>query len=285
MGLKDLALDVDEINSIIRILVLLSVKKNCECDIEVLKHKIEKFIDCPRCVDRKEFEETLNELLAKGLIERKGGKISLTERGHYISEELKNVLFKDEPVLEVVAGLTDGSITALIVTLSTFLAGLSSSLTIFTATLTLSAVAITNFSSFILGGKTEDLADLISLKKLMEYSTEGIEDSVERNKSLILLRRLFDVLKKEINKSNIYSAFICSLTTFLSGIIPIALFLLIPPPFGIIASLIFVGITIGVFLVRYRSKKMNIRWWITLMETLSLVIISVIVSLLLGGIT
>ncbi|MEM3486466.1 MAG: hypothetical protein QXI12_12700, partial [Candidatus Methanomethyliaceae archaeon] len=246
---------------------------------------IEHFIGCPRCVEPEEFEHALNELAAEGLIKRSGEKIALTDRGHYLSDEMKNLLFKDEPVLEVVAGLTDGSITALIVTLSTFLAGLSSSLTIFAAALTLSAVSLTNFSSFILGGKTEDLADLISLKNLMEYSINGIKDGEERDKSLVLLKRLFTVLKKEISKSNLYSAFLCGLTTFISGIIPIALFVSIPPPFGILASLIFVGIVIGVFLARYRSKKMNVRWRVTLVETVALVIISVVISLLVGGIT
>ncbi|MDH5811107.1 MAG: hypothetical protein QXM93_02245 [Candidatus Methanomethyliaceae archaeon] len=280
-----MAFEVSEIRDIIRILVLLSVKKGCECEREPLRHKIEHFIGCPRCVEPEEFEHALNELAAEGLIKRSGEKIALTDRGHYLSDEMKNLLFKDEPVLEVVAGLTDGSITALIVTLSTFLAGLSSSLTIFAAALTLSAVSLTNFSSFILGGKTEDLADLISLKNLMEYSINGIKDGEERDKSLVLLKRLFTVLKKEISKSNLYSAFLCGLTTFISGIIPIALFVSIPPPFGILASLIFVGIVIGVFLARYRSKKMNVRWRVTLVETVALVIISVVISLLVGGIT
>jgi VIT1/CCC1 family predicted Fe2+/Mn2+ transporter len=214
-----------------------------------------------------------------------GERISLTDKGLLLSEEMKNPLFKDEPVLEVVAGLTDGSITALIVTLSTFLAGLSSSLTVFTAALTLSAVSLTNFSSFILGGKTEDLADLISLKNLMEYSVNGIRDGEERDRSLILLKSLFTVLKKEISRSNLYSAVLCGLTTFISGILPIALFVLIPPPFGILASLAFVGIVVGVFLARYRSKKMKVRWRVTLIETVALVIISVVISLLVGGIT
>lgn len=280
-----MAFDVSEIRDIIRILVLLSVKKGCECESETLRHKIERFIGCPKCLEREEFEHSLMELSAEGLIKREGEKIILTEKGHRLSEEMKNLLFKDEPVLEVVAGLTDGSITALIVILSTFLAGLSSSMTIFAAALTLSAVSLTNFSSFILGGKTEDLADLISLKNLMEYSINGIRDGEVRDKSLTILKNLFMVLKREISKSNLYSAVLCGLTTFISGIVPITLFVVIPPPFGIPASLIFVGIVVGVFLARYRSKKMKVQWRVTLVETLALVIISVVISLLVGGIT
>ncbi|NHV60763.1 MAG: hypothetical protein HA492_05120 [Candidatus Verstraetearchaeota archaeon] len=283
MGLLYLTFEVGETRDIIRILVLLSVKKGCECEPEPLRKRIEHFIGCPRCVEPEEFENTLNELSEDGLINRSDGKIALTEKGYRLSEELKNLLFKDEPVLEVVAGLTDGSITALIVTLSTFLAGLSSSMTVFTAALTLSAVSMTNFSSFILGGKTEDLADLISLKNLMEYSVNGIEDGEERDKSLILLKSLFAVLKKEISRSNLFSAVLCAVTTFLSGIVPISLFVLIPPPFGIIASLVFVGIVVGIFLARYRSKKMKVRWRVTLVETVALVIISVAIALLIGG--
>jgi DNA-binding HxlR family transcriptional regulator len=283
LGLLYLTFEVGETRDIIRTLVLLSVKKGCECETEPLRKRIEHYIGCPGCVEPEEFENTLNELSEDGLINRSDGKIALTEKGYRLSEELKNLLFKDEPVLEVVAGLTDGSITALIVTLSTFLAGLSSSLTVFTAALTLSAVSMTNFSSFILGGKTEDLADLISLKNLMEYSVNGIEDGEERDKSLILLKSLFAVLKKEISRSNLFSAVLCGVTTFLSGIIPISLFVLIPPPFGIIASLVFVGIVVGIFLARYRSKKMKVRWRVTLVETVALVIISVAVALLIGG--
>ena len=59
--------------------------------------------------------------------------------------------------MEVVAGLVDGSITSLVVILSAFIATFTATsifhdvkTVIFTAFLTLSAVAITNFSSFLL---------------------------------------------------------------------------------------------------------------------------------------
>jgi hypothetical protein len=52
---------------------------------------------------------------------------------------------KKEPIIEVVAGLVDGSITGLTVTLSAFIAGLTLKVAAFAAFLTLSLIAITNF--------------------------------------------------------------------------------------------------------------------------------------------
>lgn len=67
----------------------------------------------------------------------------------------------------------------------------------FAAFLTLTAVAITNFSSFLLGGITGDLADMITLQNLMNYSLEDIPDKKERGKSLILVEQLFLVLHRK----------------------------------------------------------------------------------------
>ncbi|MGQ9760010.1 MAG: hypothetical protein ACUVQ5_05540 [Candidatus Methanomethylicaceae archaeon] len=280
-----MAFEISEIHDIIKVLILINVKKGCEFDRQTMRSQIERFLGCHTCIGREDFEQTLEDLSREGLIESRENKILLTEKGNLLSEGFKNLLFKDEPVLEVVAGLTDGSITSLIVTLSSFLTGLASSITYLAAALTLSAVSLTNFSSFILGSKTEDLADLISLRNLMEYGLNGINDGKERDRSLTLLKDLFRVLKDEISRSNLYSAVLCGLTTFISGLAPIALFLLIPQPFGIIASLTFVGIVVGAFLARYRSKKMDVRWRVTLLETFSLIAISVFISLLIGGTT
>lgn len=277
-----MAFEISEVQDILRILVLINVKKGCICDQQTMRKHIERFLGCHTCIRPEDFDRTLEDLSKEGLIERRGDKISLTEKGILLSEEFKNLLFKDEPVLEVVAGLTDGSITSLIITLSSFLASLTSSVTILAAALTLSAVSLTNFSSFILGGKTEDLADLISLKNLMMYGLNGISDGKERDRSLTLLQELFKVLKREISRSNLYSAALCGFTTFISGVIPIALFLFIPQPLGLITSLTFVGIVVGVFLARYRSKKMGIKWRITFLETFALIAISVIISLIIG---
>jgi hypothetical protein len=194
--------------------------------------------------------------------------------------------------MEIVAGLVDGSITSLVVIISAFLATLSSSSTflsnpktvVFAAFLTLSAVAITNFSSFLLGGITEDLADIMTLQNLMNYTLSDIPDKKERDKSLLLVQKLFNVLGKQIHRSNIYGALISGTTTFLAGIIPITTYLVLPIYYNIVVSLVEVIIIAGVFLVRYRSKKTRVNWKITLAETIAIVIIATVVSIVLGSI-
>jgi hypothetical protein len=193
--------------------------------------------------------------------------------------------------MEVVAGLVDGSVTSLVVILSAFIATLTTTSTflsntaavIFAAFLTLSAVAITNFSSFLLGGITEDLADIMTLQNLMNYSLSDIPDKKERDKSLLLVQKLFTLLSKEIHRSNVYAAIICGTTTFVAGIIPIAAYLLLPPIINIVTSLVLVTTIVGVFLVRYRSKKTRVNWKVTLAETFAIVVIATIASLILGA--
>ena len=179
--------------------------------------------------------------------------------------------------MEVVAGLVDGSITSLVVILSAFIATLTASTTffgnpktiVFAAFLTLSAVAVTNFSSFLLGGITEDLADIMTLQNLMNYSLSDIPDKKERDKSLLLVQKLFTLLGKQIHRSNIYGAIISGTTTFLAGIIPIATYLALPSYYNIVVSLLEVGVISGVFLARYRSKKTRVNWKITFAETIA----------------
>ena len=78
------------------------------------------------------------------------------------------------------------------------------------------------------------------------------------------------------------AAIISGTTTFLAGIIPIATYLVLPPYYNIVVSLIEVSVISGVFLARYRSKKTRVNWKITLAETIAIVIIATVVSLLLG---
>ncbi len=190
------------------------------------------------------------------------------------------------------AGLVDGSITSLVVILSAFLATLTANTTflgnpktvVFAALLTLSAVAVTNFSSFLLGGITEDLADIMTLQNLMNYSLSDIPDKKERDKSLLLVQKLFTLLGKQIHRSNLYGAIISGTTTFLAGIVPIATYLVLPLYYNIFVSLIEVTVISGVFLARYRSKKTRVNWRVTLAETIVIVIIATVVSLLLGAI-
>jgi VIT1/CCC1 family predicted Fe2+/Mn2+ transporter len=201
-----------------------------------------------------------------------------------LGREWESLLLKKEPILEIVAGLVDGSITGIVVILSAFIAALSTSTAVFAAFLTLSAVAITNFSSFLLGGITEDLADIMTLQNLMNYSLSDIPDKTERARSLLLVKRLFTVLDKEIHRSNLYAAIICGTTTFFAGSIPIVIYIFLTRPFNIIVSLSVVAAIVGVFLVRYRSKKTRVHWKVTLAETLVIVAIATVASLVLGGI-
>ncbi len=231
-----------------------------------------------------DIDETLKEMSEEGLVINENGKLKLTEKGAQLGQEWRNLLLKREPILEVVAGLTDGSITGLVAILSAFLAGLATNMAAFAAVLSLSAVAITNFSSFLMGGKTEDIADLITLKALMDHSLSDIPDKAERDKSLKLVKQLFIILRKEINTSNLYAALICSTTTFLAGIMPIIAYLALPEPLDIILSLGLVCIIVGIFLVRYRSGRTKVHWRITLMETIAIIVIAVIASLIIGSI-
>jgi hypothetical protein len=221
---------------------------------------------------------------SEGLITQHDSTVQLTKQGVKLSKEWESLLLKKEPILEVVAGLVDGSITGIVVIISAFIAALTVKAAIFAAFLTLSAVAITNFSSFLLGGITEDMADILTLQNLMSYSLSDIPDKKERDKSLLLVNKLFTLLDKEIHRSNLYAAVICSTTTFIAGSIPIITYIALVPPLNFILSLAEVGVIVGVFLVRYRSKKTRVNWKITFFETIAIVIIATVASVIIGGI-
>ncbi len=239
-----------------------------------------------------ELDRALKEMSIEGLLVENDDTVQLTSQGQKLGKEWESLLLKKEPIMEVVAGLVDGSITSLVVILSAFIAKLTSNTTfwvnektvIFAALLTLSVVAITNFSSFLLGGITEDLADIMTLQNLMNYSLSDIPDKKERDKYLLLVQKLFTLLGKQIHRSNLYGAIISGTTTFLAGIIPIATYLSLPSYYNIVVSLLEVGVISGVFLARYRSKKTRVNWKITLAETIAIVIIATVVSLLLGAV-
>jgi len=249
----------------------------------VLKGRIDKVCTKYVCVETSDVDKALQEMTTEGLILVHDETVQLTEQGAKLGKEWRSLLLKKEPIIEVVAGLTDGSITGLVVVLSAFIAGLSLGTATFAALLTLAAVAITNFSSFLLGGITEDLADMLTLQTLIHYSVSDIPDVAERDKSLMLVKELFALLHKEISRANLYAAIICGTTTYMAGSIPIMFFLLLPQPLDIIVSLSVVGFIIGVFLVRYRSQRTKVHWKITLFETIAIVAIAVIASLIVGS--
>lgn len=286
-----MAFEIQELPDVIRVIVLLNLSKGAKIKKSTLKGKIDRVCVSYTCVDMSELDKALKEMSNEGLIREDGEYVQLTTQGQKLGKEWESLLLKKEPIMEVVAGLVDGSVTSLVVILSAFIATLTTTSTflnnqaaiVFAAFLTLSAVAITNFSSFLLGGITEDLADIMTLQTLMNYSLSDIPDKKERDKSLILVTKLFTLLGKEIHRSNLYAAIICGTTTFVAGIIPIAAYLWLPPIINIVVSLALVVTIVGVFLVRYRSKKTRVNWKITLAETLAIVIIATVASLILGA--
>ena len=285
-----MAFEIQELHDVIRIIVLLNLSKGTKIKKSTLKTRIDHVCATYACIETSELDKTLKEMATEGLITEKDDSVQLTAQGQRLGKEWESLLLKKEPIMEVVAGLVDGSITSLVVTLSAFIATFTASsifhdlrTVIFTAFLTLSAVAITNFSSFLLGGITEDLADIMTLQNLMNYSLSDIPDKKERDKSLMLVQKLFTLLGKQIHRSNLYAAVICGTTTFIAGIIPIATYLVLPPVYNIVVSLIVVMAIVGIFLARYRSKKTRVNWKITLAETLVIVVIATVASLILGA--
>jgi DNA-binding PadR family transcriptional regulator len=279
-----LAFEIQDLPDLIRVIVLLDLSKRTTLEKPILKHEIDKVCSGFACVEMSDIDKALNDMASEGLVRYSGNTVQLTEQGIKLGKEWQSLLLKKEPIIEVVAGLVDGSITGLVVILSAFIAGLTFKAAAFAALLTLGAVAITNFSSFLLGGITEDLADMLTLQNLMNYSLSNIADRKERDKSLMLVKRLFTVLHKEISRANIIAAITCGTTTFLAGIIPIAAYLMLPRPYDMILSLAIVATIVGVFLVRYRSKRTKVHWKITLLETVVIIVLASVVSLLIGGI-
>jgi len=277
-----LSFEVQELHDLIKIITLIRLGDGRSLEKNTLKRRIEKACTGYVCIDIKDVERALEELSSEGLVDSQSGRIKPTEKGLRIGKEWQNLLLASEPIMETIAGLTDGSITGLVVILSTILAGLTATAATFAAILSLASVAITNFSSFLLGGKTEDIADLLTLRNLIYYSLSDIPDKIERDKSLKLAESLFVILRRERGRTNYLSAFLCSTSTFLAGIIPIIAFLTIPAPLGAIISLAIVAAVVLFFVVRYRSQKTKIHWKITLIETAAIITVAVLASLLIG---
>jgi VIT1/CCC1 family predicted Fe2+/Mn2+ transporter len=125
---------------------------------------------------------------------------------------------------------------------------------------------------------------MITLQTLMNYSLSDIPDKLEREKSLTLVKHLFAVLHKDINRSNLFAAVICGTTSFIAGVVPILVYFTLPRPLNVFLSLAIVATVAGFFLVRYRSRRSKVHWKITLLETAVIVTIAVIASLLIGAI-
>ncbi len=281
-----MAFEIQGLTDVIKVIVLLRIRRGTRVKKALLKDRIDRRYARFVRIEMQDLDRALQELASEGLIIADGEMVQLSEQGTNLARQWRGLLLKREPILEVVAGLADGSVTALVVILSSLMAGLAITTTRFAGLLTTATVSITNFSSFLLGGITADLANIMTLQTLMNYSLSDIPDKKERERSLILVKRLFAILHREVNRSNIYAAVTCGITTFLAGIIPITVYLALAGPLGIITSLGIVVAVVGIFLVRYRSEKARIDWKMTLLQTVIVVVIAVIASLLLarGGI-
>lgn len=277
-----MSFEVQELSDVIKVFVLLNLKRKIRIRKDLIKKRIDEVCAEDVCVDVSDLDKALKEMVSEGLIVEDGDYIRPTPQGLKLGKEWRNLLLKREPILEVVAGLVDGSIAGLVVVLSVFMSGLLAKVVTFAALLTLVAVAITNFSSFLLGGITEDLADIRSLQILMKFSLSDIPDKDERNKSLMLVKRLFMLLHREVRLSNLYAASICGVTTFLAGGVPVLTYIVLPEPVNLITALAIVGV-MNAYLIVYRSKKSRINWKKILLETLLIVVAATVASLLLGN--
>ena len=117
-----------------------------------------------------DLEKTLAQMASEALTIKDDEQVQLTEQDVKLGKEVVKPSSAERTWLEVVAGLLDGSIISLVVVLSVFIAGLAFKTAAFAAFLTLASVAITNFSSFLLGGIVANDADIVTLQTLMNYS-------------------------------------------------------------------------------------------------------------------
>ena len=198
-----MAFEIQELPDVIRVIVLLNLSKGAKIKKTALKARVDRICVNYACIELHELDKALKEMSIEGLIIEKDDYVQLTAQGQKLGKEWESLLLKKEPIMEIVAGLVDGAVTSLVVILSAFIATLTGATTllgepktlIFAALLTLSAVAITNFSSFLLGGITADLADIMTLQNLMNYSLSDIPDKKERDKSLLLVQKLFTLAR------------------------------------------------------------------------------------------
>jgi hypothetical protein len=278
-----LSFEVQELPDIIRLIILLSLKRKENLTKHQLIDRISEYLAHDTAIESVDLEKALNEMASEKTIHFTNGVFTLTDEGTRLSKHWKNLLTKREPILEFIAGLADGTITGLVIVLSAILVSLPPHTMIWTALLGLSAVSITNFSSFMLGSKTEDIVDALSFRALMEYSVNDISDKGERTKSLRLVKDLFSILRRRRAITNLRAALTCSITTFFVGILPIALFSVLPTPFNVFFSFGAIATMSGI-LVRYRSEKSKVHWKTTLIETLTIITIAVVASLIIGSI-
>lgn len=276
-----MSLKIRDLEDLLRTLILVESSRK-GISKSRLKHNLRSICRDYLCVDGGDIDGTIRSMVEEGLVINHGGSIKLTEKGAKISSEWKNLLYKGEPILEIIVGVTDGSITSLVMIISTLIAGLTTRIALFASLLSLAVIALTNFSSLLLGGITENFADLATLQNIIAYSLSSISDERERERALLLTQGIFNLLRSRRSRLSIYASLACGATTFLSGIAPLATFLLLPGPLNMLISLTVIGSMVGFFLVYYRSRKMRMPWKVILFQTVVVIAAAVTVSLLLG---
>ena len=120
-----MAFEIQELPDVIRVIVLINLSKRVKIKKSVLKNRINRVCVSYTCIEMNELDKALKEMTAEGLVEQQGEYIQLTPQGQKLGKEWENLLLKKEPIMEIVAGLVDGSITSLVVILSTFISTLT----------------------------------------------------------------------------------------------------------------------------------------------------------------
>ena len=77
-----------------------------------LKRRLDRVCAGYACVEMSELEKALKEMTSEGLIVEHNGAVQLTEQGKRMGKEWESLLLKKEPIMEIVAGLVDGSVTS-----------------------------------------------------------------------------------------------------------------------------------------------------------------------------
>jgi hypothetical protein len=108
-----LSFEIQELPDIIRVIVLISLSRGAGLQKALLKHRMDRVCANYVCVEMDDFDRTLDEMASEGLILKEGGMVQFTEQGAKLGKEWRSLLLRKEPIIEVVAGLVDGSITGL----------------------------------------------------------------------------------------------------------------------------------------------------------------------------
>lgn len=108
----EVSFEIQELLDVIRVIVLLNLSKGAKIKKSLLKARIDHVCVGYACVEISELDRALKEMSTEGLIVEKDNMVQLTLQGQKLGKEWESLLLKKEPIMEVVAGLVDGSITS-----------------------------------------------------------------------------------------------------------------------------------------------------------------------------